>query len=152
MRPLGGSLKTISALFLLFFLMSCSHDNSQGTKLYAMAFDASEDETVKAAALKRNDSDGVCFEITLWIKGDKKKAALPNHWKAAWVDNKKRYHLFAINQRNPASLPLSQDDAWKNTFTGCVSNATYEKVSGVVLTPRETIAQDVHGLHMSWHR
>lgn len=147
----GGISLKYFLLISAIFVLSCSH-TAKNARMYAVAFDSSDNHNVKAAAVKKTEKQGVCFEITVWMKNSPEARALPSHWTAAWVDEVQHYHLFTINQRNPASLPKGSEEEWKNTFTGCAPRAEFKKVSGIVLTPKEGEDSDGLGLHLSWKR
>ena len=81
-----------------------------------VAYDSMALGNVKASAVKRENKQDVCFDITVVGKNIKKDHAQASNWTLAWVDKNDQYHLIPVTQRVPASEP-------KGDATACIYRA-----------------------------
>lgn len=135
---------------MIFILIACTQGQRKENKSYSVAYDSISQNRVKAAAIKKSESTGVCFEVTLWLKDISWDNGHTGKWSIAWVDTNKKYHLISMSQRNPSSVPKKKDEEWKNTLTACAPKVDFSEVSALVLTPKDTEAFENQELRLNW--
>lgn len=138
--------------FLIFCLIACTQGSRKENKSYSVAYDSISQNRVKAAAIKKSESSGVCFEVTLWLKDITWENGHSGKWSIAWVDSHKQYHLISMSQRNPSSVPKKKEDEWKNILTACAPEVQFSDVSALVLTPKNTEEFENQELRLNWSR
>lgn len=133
-------------------LLACSQGSRKENKTYSVAYDSISQNRVKAAAIKKSSSSGVCFEVTLWLKDISWENGHSGKWSIAWVDSQKKYHLISMSQRNPSSVPKRKEDEWKNILTACAPKIQFSEVSALIMTPKDTEAFENQELRLNWQR
>ena len=135
---------------MILFLFACTQAPRKENKTYSVAYDSISQNRVKAAAIKKSEASGVCFEVTLWLKDISWENGHSGKWSIAWMDSKKNYHLISMSQRNPSSIPKKKEDEWKNTLTACAPRVPFSEVSALVITPKDTEAFENQELRLNW--
>lgn len=138
--------------FLILILIACTQGPRKESKTYSVAYDSISQNRVKAAAIKKSESAGVCFEVTLWLKDISWENGHSGKWSIAWIDSKKKYHLITMSQRNPSSVPKKKEDEWKNILTACAPRVKFSDVTALILTPKDTEAFENQELRLNWQR
>lgn len=142
-------MKTIFLAALV--LVSCTHQKkSTQPEAEYVAFDSMADGLIEATAIKRNENQDVCFDITLTMKGVAQRYAASSNWTAALVDNDSRYHLLNLAQRDPASTPQGSVEKWMNVFRTCAPLEKLGNVKSLVLTPKTLPYRETEGMTLQW--
>jgi hypothetical protein len=149
----------VLALISLFALVSCAH-NRRPASLNGnpVAYDEMAFGNVRALAVKSVEQQDVCFDITLEMKGVNQKEVMSTNWTVAWVDKDSKYHLLALNQRDPASVPKGGTkiapygtyEEWSNSFRTCAPKTKMSDVKSLVLTPKELTYNEHEGMKLVW--
>lgn len=151
-------MKALSVIFLII-LTSCAHRRPSSLNGHPIAYDSMALGNVKAEAIKRIESQEICFDIKLSTTGTKQENVLPINWTVAAVDKNNQYHLLKNNQRDPASVPQGGQvvaqygtyQEWSNNFVACAPRAKVGDVKSLVLTPKNLPYKDEKGLELNWN-
>ena len=146
-------------IICIFILSSCAHNRGPASdKMINTASDSIALGNVKASAIKVEENQDVCFDISLKMKGVEQRDASLANWTLAWVDQGSRYHLLNLNQRDPASVPTGGQkiapygtyEEWTNTFRTCAPEAKFEDVKSIVLTPKSLPYKKIESMILEW--
>lgn len=140
-------MKSILLATILLFT-ACAHKTTAPSP--EVAFDTMADGQITATARRRDTKQGVCFDITLTMKGVERNDATSANWSAAWVDDQSKYFLLNLNQRDPASAPKGGSDGWTNQLITCAPQVTSEKVKTLLLTPKTLPYKETQGMTLEW--
>lgn len=132
----------------ILLLTACAHQTTAPSP--EVAFDSMADGLITAEAKRRDTKQGVCFDITLKMKGVEKYDASSANWTAAWVDDQSKYFLLNLNQRDPASSPKSGSDGWMNQLITCAPQVTKDKIKTLILTPKTLPYKETEGMTLEW--
>lgn len=104
---------------------------------------------IQARAMRSSENQSTCFAVTISTQKTPKEAVQVSNWSAALKDQRSRFHLLSINQRDPASVPSGSFEKWTNQFKICASEARYGTVRSLILTPKE-YGVEGESLELKW--